>query len=208
MSIAPHHTGRSDGLVVRSPVRSQSCRSATKVAQAASQPFRFLWIAEHPELYEPLPDLAALPGWLWRKTSRPVRVAIGLVLVGAIVAAVLVAPGIGQSKRERETAEAHARAEHHARLVRAQRIEQTPRFRETRQIDPGTGAASARLAARVRLVADMRPAILADARRRERAGELDGPLRRVASSASRAPSPTSAPSATSPRRPPATPAWS
>jgi hypothetical protein len=132
-----------------------------------------------PEFYEPLPDLAALPAWLWRRTSRPVRVALGVVLTGAIVAAVLLAPGIGASKREREAAEARARAEHHARLVHAQRIEQTPRYRATRHIDPAKGAVSARLAARVQLVANMRSAILADARRRERAGELDGPMRRV-----------------------------
>jgi hypothetical protein len=131
------------------------------------------------ELYEPLPDLATLPGWLWRKTSRPVRIALGLLLTGAIVAWVLLAPEIGESNREREAAQTRARAEQHAQLVRAQRVEQAPRHRETRHIDPGSGTASTRLAARVQLLADMRTAVLADARRRERAGELDGPMQRV-----------------------------
>jgi hypothetical protein len=134
---------------------------------------------KEPEYYEPFPDLSALPGWLWRKTGRRARVALGLVSIGAIVAAVLLAPGIGESKRGREADQERARAERHARLIRAQRIEQTPHHRETRYVDPGRGDASARFAARVRLVANMRSAILADARRRERAGELDGPLRRV-----------------------------
>lgn len=134
---------------------------------------------KEPEFYEPLPDLTAMPGWLWRKTSRPVRVALGLVLLGAIGAAVLLAPPIGESKREHEAAERRARAVRHVRVVRAQRIEQTPRYRETRHIDPVKGATSARLAARVRLIANMRSVILADARRRGRAGELDGPMRRV-----------------------------
>ena len=118
---------------------------------------------KEPEFYEPLPDLRGCPGWLWRKTGRPVRVALGLVPIAAIVAAVLLAPGIGESKRDRDADQERARAERHARLVRDQRIEQTPRHRETRYVDPGRGDASARLAARVRLVANMRSTILADA---------------------------------------------
>lgn len=91
-----------------------------------------------------------------------------LVLVGVGIA---IAPGIRESKSEREAAEREerrqARAERDARI----RAEQRPRF--------ATAAPAQDVPARKRLVDEAGDSVLADARRRVAAGNLRGPVRSV-----------------------------
>jgi type II secretory pathway pseudopilin PulG len=108
--------------------------------------------------YEPLPGIAALPAWLWRRTNRWTRLAVvAALLVVAVAAAVVVPAQRADSQRRADAAEqAHAAAaERRALSIQA---DQRPRRGRT---EP-----SASLAARTRALADLRSAIRADARRR------------------------------------------
>ncbi len=125
-----------------------------------------------PDRYEPLPGIAGLPKWIWRKLPRAGRVALALLPVAAIALIVLLGPGIDESKDERARAEQERRAQLEAERVARVRAEQRPRFRRG-------AAAGGDLAARAALVAALPPAIEADARRRVAAGILDGPIRFV-----------------------------
>ena len=128
--------------------------------------------------YEPLPDLASLPGWIWRRMGRGVRIA-GLLLVLALIAAgVALLPGIQESKDDRARSEQQRRAER-AELARRLEREQRPRFERSAALAPAGAAAPERLAARAELIDELPATVLADARARVRSGTLDGPVLRV-----------------------------
>jgi hypothetical protein len=122
--------------------------------------------------YEPLPGIAGLPGWIWRRLPKAGKVAIALlpfVLIGLVI---LLGPGIDRSKEERAQAESERLARQRAERVARLRIEQRPRFGR------GTPAGSD-VARRTTLLGEARAAVETDARRRVAAGSLDGPVRRV-----------------------------
>jgi hypothetical protein len=84
-----------------------------------------------------------------------------------------------ESKEERAQSERRERAERRAQLIRRLEAEQRPRFRRSDSVAPPGAGAEARLAARAGLLEGLSATMLADARRRVRAGRLDGPIRRV-----------------------------
>ena len=105
----------------------------------------------------------------------------GLALAAAIVAAVLILPGVFHVKREND---ARVAAEFRARVAAERRRltrEQRPRRGRPAALRPPVAGASEaeQLAARKRLVTALEGAILTDARARIAKGELDGPVRRV-----------------------------
>jgi hypothetical protein len=104
--------------------------------------------------YEPLPSLDQLPAWLWRRTSRRARIALGVSSVAAIVITAVLVPAIRRDARMRADAEQRAHAVRHAVAIEALKREQRPRF--------GRSGAAARPA----MLSDLEAAILADARRR------------------------------------------
>jgi hypothetical protein len=119
-----------------------------------------------------MPGIIDLPGWLWRRMPPVARVGLVVAFVALIVVAVLIAPGIRESKSERERAEQQERqriqAAHQERIERVQR----PRF--------ATGpAATSGVAARRRLLDSASATLLADARRRVAAGKLRGPIKGI-----------------------------
>lgn len=113
--------------------------------------------------YEPLPGVAELPGWLWRRTSRGLRIGLAAGTLVVIVAAAILIPAIASSKHTRSVAEARAAAAEDAAQTHAQLVAQTPRLRRS---DAGS---------RLGMLHDLSTSIMADARARR----LSGPLRRV-----------------------------
>jgi hypothetical protein len=129
--------------------------------------------------YEPMPGIVQLPGWIWGKMGRAGRVAVVATLVAALVATAALVPVILESKEERAQSDRRERAEQRERLVERLEAEQRPRFRRSSSVAPPGAGADALLRARAGLMDELSGAILADARRRARTGELDGPVRRV-----------------------------
>jgi hypothetical protein len=123
--------------------------------------------------YDPLPSLAALPAWIWRRLPTPARVALGWLPVVALGLVLLLGPGIDRSKDERARAESERLERLRAERARQIRAEQRPRFGRAQ-------AAGASLARRAALVDALAAAVTADARARVRDGSLDGPILRVA----------------------------
>jgi hypothetical protein len=124
------------------------------------------------ERYEPLPGIAGLPAWIWRRLPTPAKVLLALLPFIAIGLVIALGPGIERSKEERARSE--AQQIEHARAMRNERIrrEQRPHF--------GQGEPAGRsLAARQRLLDEASVAVRADARARVAAGSLDGPIRGV-----------------------------
>lgn len=132
-----------------------------------------------PERYEPLPGFAELPGWLWRRAGRRLRLGAGVLLLAVIAGAVAVIPTLRETSQERAEAERRERAEQRAQLVRQLEVEQRPRFGRSESVTSAGAEPAERLVARGRLMDELAAAILDDARRRVRAGEFDGPIRRV-----------------------------
>jgi hypothetical protein len=123
--------------------------------------------------YEPLPGIAGIPGWVWRRLPKAGKVAVALFPLVVIALVLALGPGIDRSKDERAQAEAERSARLRAERVARLRAEQRPRF--------GRGTpAGADVAQRTALLRQARVAVDADARRRVAAGSLDGPVRRVA----------------------------
>ena len=124
---------------------------------------------KQPERYEPMPGFIDLPGWLWRKMPPVAKGALVLAFVGLIALALIIAPGIRESKSEREKAEQQERLR--ARTAREARIrrEQRPRF-------ASGPAATSGVPARRKLVDAAAASVLADARRRVREGTMSGPI--------------------------------
>jgi hypothetical protein len=135
---------------------------------------------KRPDRYEPVPGLVELPGWLWRKTGRRFRIAAVVALLGVVALAIALAPGIQESKQERRVSERRERAEQRARLIRELEAEQQPRFGRSTSVAAPDAEAAEQLASRGRTLDELISAILRDARRRVRLGELDpGSIRTV-----------------------------
>ena len=114
--------------------------------------------------YDPLPGLLSVPGFLYRKLGPRGRIAAkvggGVFLVAVTVAAIVLAPRIAESNRERKAEE---RREAQAAL--AARVE---RLRAEQRPHRGRAEAGA---SRTAVLADLEAAVLADARARK----LHGP---------------------------------
>jgi hypothetical protein len=121
--------------------------------------------------YEPLPGIAELPAWLWRKAGRGVRIALGVALLVAVGLAVVLVPDIQESEQQRAAAEQRERAERRTQLAASLEAEMRPRL--------GRAEPATTLADRAATMGEVRAAILADARARVRRGELEGPIRRL-----------------------------
>jgi hypothetical protein len=122
--------------------------------------------------YEPLPGIAALPGWLWRRLPPGGKVAVALLPFVVVALVLLLGPGIDRSKDERARAESQRLTREREQRAARLRAEQRPRF--------GRGApAGADLGARAALLREARVAVETDARRRAAAGALAGPIRRA-----------------------------
>ncbi|HEY1274484.1 MAG TPA: hypothetical protein VGF25_06225 [Thermoleophilaceae bacterium] len=132
-----------------------------------------------PERYEPLPGFAELPGWLWRRMGRGGRIAAAIAVLAIVAAGIALAPGIRETKKERAEADRAARSEQLAAKVRRLRREQRPRFGRSESVAPAGAGAAERLRARAAMMDELSGAILADARRRIRAGSLEGPVKRT-----------------------------
>jgi hypothetical protein len=127
--------------------------------------------------YEPLPGLLGLPAYLLRKLSpRGRKIAAGLgglLLAGAVAAAIVLVPRISESKQEHAAAERQARLRAAARQ-RAQVIaEQRPRRGRVRVDGEVAGAPRA-------FISPVERAITRDVRARAARGELDNRARRTA----------------------------
>jgi hypothetical protein len=125
-----------------------------------------------PERFEPLPGIFDLPGWLWRRMPPAARVASAVALIALIGVGIAIAPGIRESKEEREQAEREERLK-----MRAEREERIRRDQRPVFVDgaPATSGVPARRA----LVEAASASVLADARARVTDGRLEGPLRGV-----------------------------
>ena len=125
-----------------------------------------------PPRYEPLPGLAALPGWAWRRAGHGARIGAAVALLVVIAAGVMLVPALRDAARDQEAALQRERAGQRAELARVLAAEQRPRRGRSRSVAPT-------LAARASLMEDIGAAIAADARARVRRGELDGRIRRA-----------------------------
>lgn len=122
--------------------------------------------------YEPLPSIAQLPGWIWRRLPPAGKVVLGLIPLVAVGLVLTLGPDIERSKDERAKAEAERIAQARAERLERLREEQRPRFAR------GEPAATS-IPARGRLLADATRSVERDARRRVEAEQLSGPIRRV-----------------------------
>src|SRR4051812_3485894 len=76
--------------------------------------------------YEPLPGLLRLPGFVWRRTPRPARIALAGFACVAVVGTAIAVPLIASGKREGAERERRADAIAKAQEERRLRIDQTP----------------------------------------------------------------------------------
>jgi hypothetical protein len=129
--------------------------------------------------YEPLPSLPELPGWLWRKTGRGLRIGLAVVVLAIAGATIAAIPQLSESKQERAEAARRERAAHLERQARALAAEQRPRFGRSAAVAPVGAEEAERLAAREQMLDDLAASVLVDARKRVREGDLKGPVRRV-----------------------------
>jgi hypothetical protein len=93
--------------------------------------------------------------------------------------AVVLAPGIRESKRETAESERRELARLEARQLRELRAEQRPRFGRFDGVAPSGAPPARRLEGRAALMDGLAVAILSHARRRVRTGALDGPILRT-----------------------------
>jgi hypothetical protein len=128
---------------------------------------------ERPDRYEPLPGLFGLPGFLFRKLGRHGKVAAavigGLALAGLVVAAIVLVPEIGETKRERAAEERRELAAGEARRRQRLIAEQRP-HRARSQFAPALSPAE-----RGAVRGQIETAITRDQRARVRRGTLDPP---------------------------------
>src|SRR5262245_6747613 len=80
-----------------------------------------------PERYEPLPPIAELPGYLWRRMPRAARIALIALPVVVIALILILGPGIRDSNEERSKADAARAAHDREQRIARLRKEQTPR---------------------------------------------------------------------------------
>jgi hypothetical protein len=111
--------------------------------------------------------------------GRGGRIGAAVLVLALAAVGVALAPGIRESKKERASSEREARAEQREALIRRLERQQRPRFATSDSVAPAAAADAVRLRARAGLMDDLSGSILADARRRVRTGELDGPIRRI-----------------------------
>lgn len=78
------------------------------------------------ERHEPLPSLAALPGWLWRRAGPAGRIGAVAVLVGIALAAAIFIPKGARTTRENDERDEREAAAAQAARVRATNREQRP----------------------------------------------------------------------------------
>jgi hypothetical protein len=134
------------------------------------------------ERYDPLPSLPRIPGYVWQHLSprgRGVAATLGvLLLLGVAAGVILLGPGIRSSKQERAASEQREREARRGALIERLEREQRPLSAAGPADSAPTGAQ--RLRRRSELLADVRASVGADARRRVRAGQLEGPILRVA----------------------------
>lgn len=128
------------------------------------------------------PACGSLYAWRPPRLSRRRRALLAGVGLGALsLIAVFAVPAIRESHKEtsaRADAAQEQRIAAHIALLR--RLQAPHRGRPTDLRPPSPGAGDRELvAARAALVADLELTITRDARARERAGELDGPIRRT-----------------------------
>ena len=122
--------------------------------------------------YEPLPGLAGLPGWVWRRLPRAGKISVALFPFLLIALALALAPGIDRSKDERAQLESERRTRLRAEQDARIRAEQRPRL--------GRGTvAGTDVGRRTTLLEEARAGVEVDARRRVAAGSLEGPVLRV-----------------------------
>ena len=107
--------------------------------------------------YQPLPPVTQLPGLLWTKMGTGARALVALAALGAVVAIVLLAPRISDTKSENTARDRREAAAVTARLKRRVRELQRPRTATAGAADP---------------VADLERLITADARSRPDAGRV------------------------------------
>jgi hypothetical protein len=119
-----------------------------------------------PPRHEPLPGLAELPAWAWRRAGHATRVTVVLLVLGAVAFAVVLVPSLREAAQEREQTAARERAAQRAELVRRLEAEQRPRRGRSNSLVPASAGARERLAARAGVVHDLTAAITADARAR------------------------------------------
>jgi hypothetical protein len=132
-----------------------------------------------PDRYEPLPGLAELPGWIWRKTGPRLRIAVAVTVLAIASLAVALVPEIRESRQQRAAFEQRDRAEQRARRLRELEAEQRPRSHRSDSTAPAGASPRVRLAARAGLLDELSTTIVADARRRVRDGALTGPILRA-----------------------------
>ena len=124
-----------------------------------------------PERYEPLPGVIDLPGWLWRRMPGWARAGLIVAVMAIVGVGVAIAPGIRESRQEREQAEREERLKLRAEREARIRREQRPVFVDGRPAED--------VAARRALVDSVSEAVLTDARTRVTNGRLEGPIRSV-----------------------------
>jgi len=100
--------------------------------------------------YDPLPGIAGLPGFLWRKLGRPGRVFVVVLAVAGVAAIVASIPGVSERKRDNELRDRREEA--------AERRDRLARQREL--VRP-------RRAAGIRTLGALESAIAADVARRD-----------------------------------------
>ena len=128
---------------------------------------------ERPDRYEPLPGLLKLPGFLIRKLGRRGKAAAAVIsalaLAGLVLAAIVLVPEIGETKRERAAAERRELAAGEERRRQRLIAEQRPR-RARSEVAPALS-----LAERGAVRRQIETAITRDQRARVRRGALDPP---------------------------------
>ena len=122
---------------------------------------RALVLALERTRHQPMPDLGALPGWIWRRLPTPAKVVVALTPVAIIALALAFGPRIERSKQEVAQTQAQLRRETDAAYVARVRAEQRPRYGRSSD------------------VRDIESAITADARARVARSEIRGPILRV-----------------------------
>src|SRR5262245_9572793 len=135
--------------------------------------------ASQPERYEPLPPVAELPAYVWRRLPRAARIGVAALPFVAIALVLLLGPGISNTKHERAQSEAQRLAKIREQRTAELQAEAKPRFERSTAVAPVTAPAKEQLAARGRVLDEARGSVLADARQRAAAGQLKGPIRRV-----------------------------
>jgi hypothetical protein len=131
--------------------------------------------------YDPLPGIAEIPAFLYRKlSSRGRRIAAvggAALLVLVAVALIVSIPRISEGKKDRAAVDRRTAQEREAALVKELKAEQ--RLREgTGTPAPGRKGAAV-IDTRRALAADLAAAVLADARARVRTGEFAHSVSRV-----------------------------